>query len=192
MATNLFTGLQPQFLGASFAIQILRELSDRMASGLPFPFNNADEIVPGLWLGNYASSRDEIFLKAHNIQTVFNCTKDLPFHPSIQNRYRVPIDDNLQPSEIRNMELWSYEILYKLVREVKKEKPILVHCAAGMQRSAAVVSMYLMITKGINWDDARRFIRQRRAIAFFPSANFEKAIIGFYNSFQTDIRPRLA
>lgn len=154
-------------------------------------FNNADEIIPGLWLGNFQSSRDEVFLRAHGIETVFNCTKDLPFHPQIQNRYRVPIDDNLQEQEIRNLELWSYEVIYKLLKEFKKGKPILVHCAAGMQRSAAVTAMFLMTTKGMNWEQAHRHIRQRRAIAFFPKANFEKAIVGFYNSYQKDILPRL-
>jgi len=153
--------------------------------------NNADEILPGLWLGNFNASRDDVFLKTHQIETVFNCTKDLPFNPMIQNRYRVPVDDNLQPDEIRNMELWSFEIIYKLIRERKKEKPILVHCAAGMQRSAAVVAMYLITTENMTWDQARRHIKQRRPIAFYPSANFEKAIVGFYNSFQRDIRPNL-
>ena len=156
------------------------------------PFaNNADEILPGLWLGNSQSSQDEVFLRTHNIQTVFNCTKNLPFHPTIQNRYRVPIDDNLQEEEIRNLELWSYEVVYKLIREVKKGNGVLVHCAAGMQRSAAVTAMFLIATQGMNWDQAKRHIKQRRAIAFFPMANFEKSIVGFYNSFQRDIRPRL-
>lgn len=154
-------------------------------------FNNADEIVPGIWLGNFQSSNDAIFLKAHEIDTVFNCTKDLPFHPTVQTRYRVPVDDNLKEEEIRNMELWSYEIIYKLMNEYKKGKTILVHCAAGMQRSAAVVAMFLMATRGMNWDQAYRHIRQRRSIAFFPGANFEKAIKGFYNSYQRDILPRL-
>lgn len=154
-------------------------------------FNNADEILPGLWLGNFQASRDAVFLQAHGIETVFNCTKDLPFHPSIKNRYRVPVDDNLKEEEIRNMELWSYEAIYKLLKEYKKGKPVLVHCAAGMQRSAAVVAMFLMVTQGMNWEQAHRHIKQRRAIAFFPSTNFQKAIEGFYNSYQKDIRPRL-
>ena len=158
---------------------------------VPIPVNNADEIIPGLWLGNFAASKDEVFLRTKGIETVFNCTKDLPFHPSIQNRYRVPVDDNLQPEEIRNMELWSYEIIYKLHKEYKKGKPVLVHCAAGMQRSAAVVAMYLIATQGMKWEQAYRHIRQRRAIAFFPGANFEKAIVGFYNSFQKEIVPRI-
>ena len=154
--------------------------------------NNADEILPGLWLGNSQGSQDEVFLRTHNIESVFNCTKTLPFHPSIQNRFRVPIDDNLEEAEIRNLELWSYEAIYKLIREVKKGKGVLVHCAAGMQRSAAVMAMYLITTQGMTWDQAKRYIKQRRAIAFFPMANFEKAITGFYSSFLRDIHPRLA
>lgn len=153
--------------------------------------NNADEILPGLWLGNSQASQDEVFLRTHNIKTVFNCTKNLPFHPSIQNRYRVPIDDNLQEVEIRNLELWSFEVIYKLIREMKKGEPVLVHCAAGMQRSASVVAMYLIATQRMNWEQAHRYIKQRRAIAFYPVANFERAIVGFYNSFQKDIRPHL-
>ena len=149
--------------------------------------NNADEIIPGLWLGNYHASNDEVFLRTKGIQTVFNCTKDLSFHPMIQTRYRVPVDDNLQAEEIRNLELWSYEVIYLLVREYKKGTPILVHCAAGMQRSAAVVAMFLIATRKMNWNQAYRFIRQRRSIAFFPRANFEKAIQGFYQSVQKDI-----
>ena len=27
--------------------------------------NNADEILPGLWLGNFNASRDDVFLKTH-------------------------------------------------------------------------------------------------------------------------------
>jgi protein-tyrosine phosphatase len=160
-------------------------------SGQSIFSNNADEILPGLWLGNFQASQDEVFLRTHGIKTVFNCTKNLQFHPSIPTRYRLPVDDNLQEDEIRNMELWSYEVIYKLLKEYKEDKPILVHCAAGMQRSAAVTAMFLMVTKGMNWEQAHRHIKQRRAIAFFPSANFEKAIVGFYNSYQRDIRPQL-
>jgi protein-tyrosine phosphatase len=77
------------------------------------------------------------------------------------------------------MELWSFEIIYKLIKEYNSGAIILVHCAAGMQRSAAVVAMFLIATQGMKWEDALQFIRQRRPIAFYPSANFLKAIQGF-------------
>ena len=58
--------------------------------------NNADEILPKLWLGNAKSSMDENFIRSKNITVVFNCTKNLPFSPIIPIKYRVPVDDNLE------------------------------------------------------------------------------------------------
>jgi protein tyrosine/serine phosphatase len=149
-----------------------------MIPGLP-PFNDADLILPRLWLGNARAAQNEEFLKQNNITVVFDCTKDIPFHPSIRKRYRVPVDDDLTQEEIRNMELWSFEIIYKLVKEYNTGATILVHCAAGMQRSAAVVAMFLIATQGMKWEQAIQYIRQRRPIAFYPSANFLQAIQGF-------------
>ncbi len=155
-----------------------------MIPGLP-PFNDADLIVPQIYLGNAKAAHNEDFLKGHSIEIVFNCTKDIPFHPLMRRRYRVPVDDDLSQEEIRNMELWSFEIIYKLLQEYKTGKNILVHCAAGMQRSAAVVAMFLIATTGMKWEDTIQFIRQRRPIAFYPSANFLQAIQGFERTLQS-------
>jgi len=157
--------------------------------------NPADEVIPGLWLGSRYAALDGEYLKEKRIRAVFDCTKDIPFHTSIPRQYRVPVDDNLQPEEIRNLELWSYEIVYKIAMEMRRgEKEgtaVLVHCAAGMQRSAASVAMYLIATKGMTTDEAIRFIRSKRSIAFTPAANFEKSIRGFEAAFSRDIRPKL-
>lgn len=150
---------------------------------LQIPFsNNADQILPNVWLGNLRAAQDETFLKNAGIQVVFNATKDAPFHPSIRRRYRVPVDDNLQDAEIRNMELWSYEIVYKMLKEYKEGRPILVHCHAGMQRSPAIVAMFLMVLYRMGVDQSKAFIKQKRPIVFFPSANFERALRGFERS----------
>ena len=147
------------------------------------PHNDADEIVPGIWLGNARAANDPHFLRTKGIKAVFNCTKDVPFHETVLRRYRVPVDDNLQEEEIRNLELWSYEIVYKMQLEAKKGQPILIHCMAGMQRSAASLAMYLVATRRMKTEDAIKFIQSKRAIAFTPGANFEKSIRGFERSF---------
>jgi len=152
--------------------------------------NDADLILPGLWLGNKASSMNETFLRENNILCVFNCTKDLLFHSSIKRRYRVPVDDNLQTQEIRNLELWSYEIVYKLTKE-SKQGAVLVHCYAGMQRSAAVMAMFLIANYNMKKDNAISYIKRKRDIAFWPFANFEKSIQGFQDSYEKDIIPKL-
>ena len=105
---------------------------------------DAHEIIPRLWLGNFKASMNEEFIRKNNIQVVFNCTKNLAFSPIIPIKYRVPVDDNLEEEEIRNMELWSSEITFKIIAEYRKGYPILVHCMAGMQRSAAAVAFVLI------------------------------------------------
>ena len=152
--------------------------------------DDANLILPGLWLGNGKSSMNEDFLKKNKITTVFNCTKDLPFHSSIRKRYRVPVHDNLKEEEIRNMELWSFEIVYKLTKE-HKQGNVLVHCYAGMQRSAAVVAMYLIANKNMKCNESITYIKSKRSIAFMPFTNFYKSIDGFQKEYERTIIPKL-
>jgi len=143
----------------------------------------ANEILPGLWLGNRAASQNVDWLRENNITAVFNATKDIPFAPGTVSMYRIPVDDNLQEDEIRNMELWSWEIVFKVLNEYNKGNRILVHCAAGMQRSAAIVAMVLIARYRCTTEEAIKYIQNKRPIAFFNQANFYKAIKNFEKSF---------
>ena len=67
--------------------------------------NSADEILPNLWLGNIKAATDARWLGEKGIKAVFNCTKDIPFVPTIPRQYRIPVDDNLQEEEIRKREV---------------------------------------------------------------------------------------
>lgn len=151
----------------------------------------ANEILPRLWLGNVRASKDEDFIRENNIQVVFNCTKNLPFSPLIPVKYRVPVDDNLEEDEIRNMELWSSEIAYKIIAEYKEGRTILVHCMAGMQRSAASVAFMMIAYMHIRAGEAMRIIKEKRPIAFHPSANFGRSIHYFDQRFHGEIMPEL-
>lgn len=75
--------------------------------------------------------------------------------------------------------------------EHNKGQNILVHCAAGMQRSAAIVGMYLIATKGMSWQQAITYIQGIRPIAFRPSPNFKNSLIAFDNSYHREILPQL-
>jgi len=195
-----------------------RSMSQRMSYR-----NNADEIIPRLWLGNVRASQDEDFIRRENIDVIFNCTKDLPFlyeerryssttkdlpflyeerryssmtkdlpFPfNLPKQYRVPVDDNLKEEEIRNMELWSPEIAHKLLTLYNKGHTILVHCYAGMQRSAACVAMLLIALKHITAEAAMKHIISRRPIAFQPGANFGRAIAFFERDFFGRILPSI-
>ena len=136
----------------------------------------ANEIIPGIWLGNREASQDETFIRSKNINVVFNCTKDLPFSPYIETKYRVPVDDNLRDEEIRNMATWSSEITFHIMKHHMRGDRILIHCMAGMQRSAAATAMFLILKNEWKTPETIHFIRSKRPIAFNPSANFLPAI----------------
>ena len=151
------------------------------------PFNEmANEILPNLWLGNARASMSEQFIAEKGIQVVFNCTKNLPFSSMIPIKYRIPVDDNLEEEEIRNMELWSSEIAFKIMAEYKQGRHILVHCMAGMQRSAASIAFMLIAHLHMRGRDA-----MKRTIAFHPRANFGRSIEYFDQRFHEEMLPEM-
>ncbi len=152
----------------------------------------ANEIIPRIWLGNRYAAADTDFIRQHNITVIVNATKNLPFALGVDTyKYRVPVDDNLEEVEIKNMGKWSAEIVYKVLDQYKKGATILVHCAAGMQRSAAIVAMLLIVIKDMTTNEAIEYVRSRRRIAFFPGANFKRSIQHFEQYYRTVIIPSL-
>lgn len=179
--------LRMRLIVINFFASAIQELFAFLMNSVP-----AHEILPGLWLGNRTASQDRLWLQQNQITTVFNCTKDLPFLQGgpIRNFYRIPLDDNLQEDEIRNLELWSWETAYKLQKERAAGNRILVHCAAGMQRSAAVIAIYLISIYRCTTDEAIAFIKSKRPVAFWHGANFYNSIKGFEKTFRKMISDR--
>ena len=148
--------------------------------------HNATEIIPGLWVGDQISAKDRHFFEKFNIQVVINCTTDLPhtFERSNDNIIyaRIPIDDSLKQKDINLMTKYLPSIV-DFIRDHHKlfGKNILIHCHAGMQRSAAVCAAYLHkhykqpLIKAVN------HIISRRPIAFHKGRhiNFYDALKAF-------------
>lgn len=152
-------------------------------------YANANEIIPGVWLGDIDASQDAAWMKRQGIQTVFNCTKQVPFQASVPYQYRVPVDDNLQPAEIQNMERWAPEIAYKMLREYRAGHPMLVHCHAGRQRSATAMAFFLMVLTGRPLIQVMYLIQSRRPVAFQPRPNFATALRAFEEMVRNQIHP---
>lgn len=148
--------------------------------------DHAHEILPGIWLGNAIAASDNDWIMRNRISVIFNCTKDIPFSASarcITQRYRLPVDDNLQLTEIDNMTAWAAEAVLKAYYAWSAGNRVLIHCYAGRQRSAAIVAMLVILLLGKTMEEAMVFIRQKRPVAFFPAANFARAIQKFETDF---------
>lgn len=127
------------------------------------------EIIPGLWIGSQGDSENKNFIAN---KFVVNCSKDIPLQTNYG--YRVPVWDD--PEEHTTM-IKHLPVVVRAIDEVlERGKSVLVHCRAGMQRSAAVVAGYLMYKKGMTWDEAQKFIQSKKPETFYPKATFAKTM----------------
>lgn len=149
--------------------------------------SHAHEIIPNLWLGDITSSQDVNFHNYYRIDCVFNCSKELKFIPKNklkhkQIHYRIPVHDNLKKEEIVAFANNSVQVIATLDKQLKKNKKVLVHCYAGAQRSAAVVTMYLIYKYKFTPIEAIKKVKKIRPQAFPRSVNFKDAIFFFYET----------
>lgn len=61
------------------------------------------------------------------------------------------------------------DLLVSLVQNATS--PVLIHCWAGISRSVSVVCYYLMVTRGLSYNEALAFVRSKREIAC-PNSGF--------------------
>jgi dual specificity phosphatase 12 len=146
---------------------------------------NAQEIYPGLWLGDINSALDKKFLHNKKITCIFNCTRSLPFieDPYITSKYRVAVMDNLENEEIQKM----YKLLNPTINKLYtmlNANNVLVHCHKGKQRSATIIIAYLMKFANMTKDEALYTIRTKRPIICTPSTNFDISL----DKFEHDLR----
>jgi len=104
----------------------------------------AKEIVPGLWVGSQGDSRSLDFMRRHDIRLVVNCSRNIPsrFRKGQGIKYlRVAVDD--APYEQNEMLRALPAVVPAIDEMLRAGRGVLVHCHAGMQRSAAVAAAYL-------------------------------------------------
>jgi protein-tyrosine phosphatase len=141
--------------------------------------NDYDQIIPFLFIGNvHALDHAEKF------GFIVNCTENIQFPESCTSCIRVPVKDDPKESEKLIDMLRRFSIMEKINQFISMKIPVLVHCAAGMQRSCAVVACYLMQYYGIAPYTAVSQIKMKRSVAFYGGVNFQRALDAFYANIQ--------
>lgn len=142
----------------------------------------ADEILPGIWLGDMNAAKDASFFKKFNIKAVINCTPDVPCAMPGVDYLQVKIDDSLQKKDIDKMkQAIPVAVSFLHQKHDIEKKTILIHCHAGMQRSATIVTAYLCKYYNLTLDQAINHILSRRRLAFHygKHLNFYESLIHF-------------
>jgi predicted protein tyrosine phosphatase len=147
-------------------------------------FYPAKQIRPyTLWIGSKADSMNMKAAQRHHIGLVVNCTRDLPFSVPGVKRVRVPIDD--MPDENPTF----LKALPRAVRAIdlalSQGQGVLVHCYAGISRSASVVAAFLMARDGLTPAQAMARIRKAKPETFRPRANFLPSLLAWEGTLKT-------
>eukprot|EP00002_Diphylleia_rotans_P017768 TRINITY_DN3446_c0_g1_i1.p1 TRINITY_DN3446_c0_g1~~TRINITY_DN3446_c0_g1_i1.p1 ORF type:complete len:470 (-),score=99.66 TRINITY_DN3446_c0_g1_i1:225-1634(-) len=103
--------------------------------------NNAQQVLPGLYISNFRASCDlETLQKVHGITHVLCALKTQPPHPDSTLTYAVLPEDDLDSTNI--MQYFAAARLF--ITAGRRAGGCLVHCMAGISRSATIVLSYVM------------------------------------------------
>jgi len=153
------------------------------------PLAKYNKITNNIILGNFQAAKDKDLFKTHKIQAVLNCSKDIPNHYSQHKDIeymRIPVDDSLKQKDYDLM----FEYMPVIVEFIHKHacianNKILVHCAAGRQRSAISVAAFLVAKCGKTPREACKIVMEKRPEAFHfgKSLNFDQALNKYYRTY---------
>ncbi|XP_041369264.1 dual specificity protein phosphatase 1-like [Gigantopelta aegis] len=133
------------------------------------------EILPHLYLGNYQHACQGDLLKTLGITSLINVSTTCQNQFEADFRYmNIPVNDT------SSAELLSwFSQANEFIDAVKlKEGKVLVHCQAGVSRSATICLAYLMSANRLSLDKAYEHVRARRDV-IDPNLNFMQQLKNF-------------
>ncbi|KAM8808755.1 dual specificity protein phosphatase 4 [Eudromia elegans] len=133
------------------------------------------EILPFLYLGSaqHAARRD--MLDALGITALLNVSPDCPNHFEGHYQYKsIPVEDN-HKADIGS---WFMEAIEYIDAVQERHGRVLVHCQAGISRSATICLAYLMMKQRVRLEEAFEFVKQRRSV-ISPNFSFMGQLLQF-------------
>ncbi|CUG84719.1 GP46-like surface antigen, putative [Bodo saltans] len=127
-----------------------------------------DEIIPHLFCGSLRSAQSLAVYDRLNITYLLTVGRGLEPTVIPDMHHKVVIVDDIEGATIDH----SFQDAVSFIDDsLKSQQGCLVHCFAGMSRSATTVIAYLMIRKGMRLDEAYCTTRRGRP-AIYPNGGF--------------------
>ncbi|XP_072887559.1 dual specificity protein phosphatase 10-like [Hemitrygon akajei] len=146
-------------------------------------------ILPFLYLGNERDAQDLARMQQLNVGFVINVTTHLPLYHAQGGalRYkRLPATDNGK----QNLRQY-FEEAFEFIEEAQESgKGVLIHCQAGVSRSATLVIAYLMKHTLMTMTDAYKYVKGKRPI-ISPNLNFMGQLLEFEMDLNKGLTPRI-
>lgn len=119
------------------------------------------KIFEQLYLGSRIEASDREWLDNHHITHIVNCAIEIPsYFPDHYSYLNLRLDDTPSQSIYHVLERSFHFILGAIGRGGN----VLVHCAAGISRSASMVIYFIMKTKEMSFQKALAYVTSKRDI----------------------------
>ncbi|KAH3743460.1 Miro domain protein [Pelomyxa schiedti] len=128
---------------------------------------SSNEIIPGLWLGSQLAGKNKYLLKSRHVTHVVTVLDvKVGVYPHDFNYFIIPVEDEESTDLLSH-----FEACHQFMDEALEHgTAVLVHCAAGISRSATIVISYLMAKRRISVEEAHKFVSAARPIIYPNSA----------------------
>uniref|UniRef100_A0A0F7Z8M6 Dual specificity protein phosphatase 16-like n=2 Tax=Crotalus adamanteus TaxID=8729 RepID=A0A0F7Z8M6_CROAD len=149
---------------------------------LPVSNTGPTRILPHLYLGCQRDVLNKELMQQNEIGYVLNASNTCPKPDFIPESHflRVPVNDSF----CEKIFPW----LDKSVDFIEKAKAsngcVLVHCLAGISRSATIAIAYIMKRMDMSLDEAYRFVKEKRP-TISPNFNFLGQLLDFEKKIQS-------
>jgi len=137
----------------------------------------ASLILPHLCLGNGRDAGNPERLKELGITHILNMTSHIPLQfegQGLVTYKRLPASDSAN----QNLRQYFQDAFEFIDSAAQSGGRVLVHCQAGVSRSATVTIAYIMQRTAMSMVDAYKFVKNRRAI-IAPNFNFMGQLLEF-------------
>jgi protein-tyrosine phosphatase len=129
------------------------------------------EMLPGLYIGGWPAAVQACRVKLLGSRVyVVNLANGKPM---VSRRgVMVKVNDDMKPNSIQILDKCIDQVVAAIRVEMEKGTPVIVHCHAGRQRSAAVIAAYIMTYEGLALDATIAYMKARKPDVFVPNVNF--------------------
>jgi hypothetical protein len=139
----------------------------------------ADEIMPGIFLGSINSSYDLDVLKSKGITHIISVI--LGYDPAFPEDFQYLIINALDNENNNISDV--FESCNDFINDALFESngKVLIHCMAGRSRSATILAAYIIKTCGMDVENVLNLLRKKRKIVE-PNSSFVKQLNEYYKN----------
>jgi len=144
------------------------------------------EILPSLYLGNERDASNRELLQSLSITHILNVTSQIPLHfedDKALTYKRLPATDSCS----QNLKQYFDDAVSFIDEATSKGQKVLVHCQAGVSRSASIVIAYIMTRRSVGMLEAYRYVKARRAIVA-PNFNFMGQLLAYETTLTSRVK----